>query len=123
MEQNAMALGQKYYQLMGEKKEEEIAKMLHSDVEFYGPLATLKGEKAVIRAVSHFMNAIESLTIRAKFGESDQAMIVYEVDMPGISSEFPGASWLTFRDGLIVRIQLFYDGSRLIKKAQEIFSK
>jgi len=50
-------------------------------------------------------------------------MIVYDVGIPGVAKEFPGASLLNFREGLIVRIQLFYDGSRFMEKRDEIFSK
>ncbi len=68
------------------------------------------------------MNMIESLTIRTKFGAEDQAMIVYDVDIPGIAKGFPGALLLSFCDGLIVRIDLFYDGSCFLEKKEEIFS-
>ena len=122
METNYAARGEEYYTLVGQKNVEGIKKYLHPDVEFYGPLASLKGKEAVIEATSHFMNSFKSLTIRAKFGAGDQAMIVYDVDVPGIAKDFPGASLLSFRDGIIVRIQLFYDGSRFLEKRKEIFS-
>lgn len=118
-----MARAEEYYKLIGDKNAEAIKKYLHSDVEFYGPLATLKGKEAVIQATSNFMNMFKSLTIRAKFGAADQAMIVYDVDIPGIAKDFPSASLLRFHEGLIVRIQLFYDGSRFLEKREEIFSK
>lgn len=122
MEKNNLKLAEEYYNLVGEKNAEGIKKYLHSDVEFYSPLATLKGKEAVILATSHFMNAFTSLTIRAKFGAKDQAMIVYDSDIPGIANGFPGASLLSFRDGLIDRIELFHDGSRFVEKRKEIFS-
>jgi len=62
----------------------------------------------------------KSLKIRAKFGAGEQAMIVYDVDIPGIMEAFPGASLLNFRDGQIVRIELFYDGSHFAEKKEEI---
>lgn len=49
-------------------------------------------------------------------------MIVYDSDIPGIAKNFPGASLLSFREGLIVKIELFYDGSRFLEKKKEIFS-
>ena len=49
-------------------------------------------------------------------------MIVYNTDIPGIAKEFPGASLLSFRDGLIVRIELFFDSGLVVKKREEIFS-
>lgn len=112
---NAITRAEEYYKLVGEKNGEGIKRYLHSAVEFYGPLATLKGRDAVVDATSNFMKVFASLTIRAKFGSGDQAMIVYDTDIPGISKNFPGASLLTFRDGLIVRIELFHDGTRFVK--------
>lgn len=123
MKVNSMERAEEYYTLIGKKNIGAVSKYLHPDVEFYGPLATLKGKEAVIQATSNFINGFESLAIKAKFGAGDQAMVVYEVDIPGIAKDFPGASLLRFRDGLIVRIQLFYDGSRFMERKEEIFSK
>ncbi len=122
MHTNNVALAEEYYTLVGKKNAEGIKKYLHPDVELYGPLATAKGKEAVFEATSNFMNMIESLTIRAKFNAVDQAMIVYNVDIPGIVKDFPGASLLSFRDGLIVKIELFYDGGRVVEKKEEVFS-
>lgn len=107
---------EEYYKLIGEKKVEGIEKYLDHDVEFYSPLATLKGKEAVVGATGNFMNAIESLKIRARFDSGNQAMIVYDVDFPGMASNFPGASLLTFRNNLIVRIELFHDASHFKKE-------
>jgi hypothetical protein len=116
MEKSYATLAEEYYTLVGEKNGEEIKKYLHPDVEFKSPMASLKGKEAVINATSHFMNSIKSLKIRAKFDAGDQAMIVYDSVIPGLAEEFPGASLLKFRDGLIVRIQLFFDGSYFLEK-------
>ncbi len=122
MEKNYIAQAEEYYRLVGQKNIEGIKKLLHPDVEFYGPMATLKGKDAVLSATGHFMDAIGSLTIRAKFGSKDETAVIYDVDMTGVSKEFPGVSWMRFKDGLIVRIQLFYDASRILAKKEEIFS-
>jgi len=122
MKNSSLERAVEYYTLVAEKNVEAIKKFLHPDVEFFGPLAALKGLEAVVESTSNFMKMFKSLTIRAKFGADDQAMVVYDVDIPGIAKDFPGASFLTFRDGLIVRIQLFYDGSRVVEKRKEVFS-
>lgn len=122
METNLAARAEEYYKLVGEKNAEGIKKYLHPDVELYSPLVTSKGKEAVLKATSQFMNTFKSLTIRAKFGAGDQAMIVYNVDIPGIATDFPGASLLSFREGMIVKIQLFYDASLFVEKKKEIFS-
>ena len=122
MHTNNVVLAEEYYTLVGEKNAEGIKKYLHPDVELYGPLATAKGKEAVFEATSNFINMIKSLKIRAKFGAGDQAMIVYDLDIPGIMEAFPGAVLLNFRDGLIIRIELFYDARRVVEKKEEIFS-
>ncbi len=123
METNCAARGVEYYTLIGKKDAEGIKEYLCPNVEFYSPMATLKGRDDVVIATSHFMNAIQSLAIRAQFGSAEQAMIVYDVDMPGIATHFPGASLLSFRDGMIVRIELFYDSARAVEKKEEIFGE
>lgn len=113
---SSMMKAEEYYKLIGEKNVDGVKKYLDHDVEFYSPLATLKGKEAVVKATGNFMNAIASLKIRAKFDSGDQAMIVYDVDFPGMASNFPGASLLTFRNNLIVRIELFHDASHFKKE-------
>jgi hypothetical protein len=122
MEENNVMRAVEYYTLLGEKKVEAIKQYLDANVEFKGPLAALRGREAVIMATSNFIKSFKSLKIRAKFGTGSQAMIVYEVDIPDIAKDFPGASLLTFKEGLIMKIELFYDGSRFLEKSKEIFS-
>lgn len=122
MKINHMSTGEEYYTLIGKKDIEGIMRFLHSEVELLGPFAHLKGREPVVLATENFMKSFKTLRILSKFGNEDQAMIVYETDIPGIADQFPGASLLNFRDGLIIRIQLFYDGSRFMEKSKEIFS-
>lgn len=118
-----VALAEEYYTFVGNKNIEEVKKILHPNVQFKGPLAVLKGKEAVAQATYNFMSEFKSLKIRAKFGEGDQAIIVYDVDIPGIKGAFPGASLLNFQDGQIVSIELFYDASHFQKKKERIFSQ
>ena len=111
MEINNVARAQAYYTLVGQKNAEGIKEYLHPDVTFSGPLSTAQGKEAVIKATSGFMTAFKTLSIRSKFGSGDQAVIIYDTDIPGISNNFPGVSLLTFKDGLIIKIELFFDAS------------
>lgn len=123
METTTMSLAEAYYTLVGQKNVEGIKKYLHANAELHGPMARLEGSEAIMKATSNFMNTFNSLTIRSKFGSKDQAMIVYDVDIRGIDKKFPGASLLSFQDGLIIKIELFYDSSRIVEKKEEIFSE
>ena len=122
MDTNNVALAEKYYTLLGRKNVEGIKKCLHPDVELHSPLATVKGKEAVVKAASNFSNVIKSLTIRAKFGSGDQAVIISDSDIPGVVGSFPTASLLSFCDELIVKIELFYDGGRMVEKKKEVVS-
>lgn len=113
---------EKYYTLVGEKNIEGIKQYLHPDAELHSPLATLKGKENVVQATRNYMNMIESLRIRAKFGEGDQAVIIYDVDIPGIAKNFPAAVLLSFRNELIIKIELFYASHYFVEKKKEIFS-
>jgi len=122
MHKSNVTLAEEYYTLMGKKDAEGLKRYLHPDVELYSPLAIVKGKEAVFKSASQFANMIKYLTIRAKFGAGDQAVIVSDSGIPGMTESFPTASLLSFRDGLIVKIELFYDGGRLVEKREEVFS-
>jgi len=116
MQKNHADLAFEYYTQVSGKKADEIKKYLHPEVEFSSPLMTLKGRDAVVEATRNFMKAFATLKIRTKLQSDDQAMIVYDSAISGISKSFPGASLLSFRDGLIVKIELFFDASGFHKK-------
>lgn len=122
METKSIHLAEEYYNLLGEKNVEAIEKYFHPEVEFYGPFAALKGKEAVFNATCNYMNTIESLKIRATFGAGSEVALIYDVDIPGIKNDFPAAVYLKFQDEMIVRYEVFYDGSRFLEKKDEIFS-
>ena len=106
METNAMVRAKEYYTLVGAKNE-NFKKFLHPDVELYGPMATLKGKEAVFQATSNFTKMFKTLNIRAKFGAADQAMLVYEIDIPGKARIFLGrratfSRWLDCQNSVVL---------------------
>ena len=114
MEFNSKALAQNYYTCMAEKNLEEVKKYLSPNVEFFGPLSTLKGKEAVSESIAFFMKTFKSLEIRAILSENNQAIVVYDVKFPGM--KVPSVAWLHFQNGLITRIQLFFDASAFRQK-------
>lgn len=123
MTKNCLDLATQYYQAMEDKNLYEIENLLHSEVSMIGPLAVLNGKEAVLNSVKHFLAFFTKLTIRAKFGAGDQAMLAYDLDCPAPFGIVRGAVLLTFKDGLIVRYELFYDARPFEKKKEEIFSR
>lgn len=100
-----------YYTFIAAKNAEALLKFLDPEVTLKSPLSSLQGRDPVVGAVRNFMNTFRALTIRTKFGSGDQAIVVYDTDIPGVAGNFPAASLLTFSNGLIVSIELFFDGS------------
>lgn len=111
-------IGVAYYKALGEKNMEEVKKYLHPDIQFTDPQETIIGREKVLKAAEGFTGIFKTLTIRAKFDSEDQAMIVYDVEIPGLAKNLHAASLLSFREGLISKIELFYDSRGLGNKPE-----
>lgn len=110
MSKDNVAIAEAYYIAMSKKNVAEMGKYIHSDVEFITPLVKSKGKEAFIEAAKRAVASFNTLTIRAKFGSGDQAMVAYEIDFPAPIGNCPAAALMTFQKGLIAKLELFYDG-------------
>jgi hypothetical protein len=115
MKTDTKAIAVAYYTALGEKNIEKVKGYLHPDIQFTDPQETVTSREAVLQAAKGFTGIFKSLAIRSKFGSEDQAMIVYEVEIPGLSKKLQAASLLSFQEGLISKIELFYDSKGLGK--------
>lgn len=70
----------------------------------------------MLEATKNFMAFFKTLTLRAKFGFADQAMVVYDVDFPDPIGIIPTASLMTFQEELVTKIELFFDARPFDKK-------
>ncbi|WP_341794704.1 nuclear transport factor 2 family protein [Rickettsia endosymbiont of Rhinocyllus conicus] len=111
-----------YYTSMNNKKFEEMASCLHSDIHFIGLLSVMDGKESVVEAAKNFAMFFKNLTISENFSSNDKVMLALEFDCPAPIGIFRGASLLSFNDGLISRIELFYDARPFVQKKEEIFN-
>lgn len=111
-----------YYTSMRDKKFDEMASCVHSDIHFIGPLSIMEGKDSVVEAAKNFSMFFKNLTISEKFYEGDKVMLALEFDCPEPIGVFRGASLLSFNENLISRIELFYDARPFVQKKEEIFS-
>jgi ketosteroid isomerase-like protein len=109
-----------YYTALGEKNIEEVRKYLHPDIQFTDPQEKVVGKEAVLKAAKGFTAIFKTLIIRAKFSSEDQAMVVYDVDIPALTKNLRAASLLSFKEGLISKIDLIYDTRFFAGKKEEI---
>jgi len=103
------AIAQAYYSAMANKDISGMEKYLHSDVQFKSPLAKSIGKEAFLQAAKNLINAFSSLTIRAVCGSDDHAMVAYDFEFPTPIGNVPTAALLEIKDGLIIKIELFFD--------------
>lgn len=115
MRNDTKAAGVAYYKAFGEKNVEKMKEYLHPDIQFSDPQETVIGRESVLKAAQGFTKIFKTLTIRAQFGSENQAMIVCEVEIPSLSKKLQVASLLSFQEGLILKIELFYDSKDLGK--------
>ncbi len=106
-----------YYQAMNDRDLPDMAKYLHPNVQVISPMGTIFGEKAVLDAAEGFQALFKTITIRASFGSDDQVMLVYDfADCPMPTAILRAAALMTFKDGLIISNELFFDARQFVKK-------
>lgn len=109
--ENNLALAEAYYTAMGEKDLVSLEKCLHPDVEFIGPMSCVTGKENLLQTIKRFLSDFKSLTIRSKFATGNQAMLAYDIDFPEPIGITRSAALMTFKNGLIKKIELFFDAS------------
>lgn len=122
MNKNNVAIAQTFYTAFGEKNVGAMEKYLHPDVHLITPLSKLQGKEAYLEAVKNFMAFFKALSIRATFGEGDQALIVYDLECLSPIGKVPSAALMTFQEGLITRNELFHDTSLFNKIKDELLA-
>lgn len=105
-------LAEAYYNAMNNKDLPGTAKYLHPEVHFVSPLADITGKEAVLGAIKGFISYLKNLTIRSKFESGNQLTLVYDGDFPDPIGLVRTAVLMTFKDDLIIGVELFFDASR-----------
>jgi len=117
------AIAVAYYTALGKKNLEEVKRYLHPNIHFTDPQEQVIGKEAVLKAATGFSTIFKSLTIRAKFGSENEAVIIYDVEIPTFAKPLRAASHLSFQDGLISKIDLIYDTRCFMEKKEEVSSR
>ncbi len=105
-----------YYRAMNDKSLSEVEKFVHPDVHFVSPMGEVAGKENMLKAAKGFMTIFDSIIIHAAFGSDDQAIVIYDISCPAPIGGFRTAAFMNFKDGLISRLELFYDARPFEKK-------
>lgn len=120
---NNIAIAVAYYTALGKKDLEEVKHYLHPHIHFTDPQEQVIGKETVLKAATGFSTIFKSLVIRAAFSDRDQAVIIYDVEIPNFANKnLRAASWLSFQEGLISKIELIYDTQCFMEKKEKVLS-
>lgn len=100
---------QDYYRHMLEKNFDAMEECLHPQIDFTSPFVELSGRKAVLEAAKALANELISIEIRSKFSANDEIMFAYDFMFPEPVGKLKSAVLMGFSNGLISRIELFFD--------------
>jgi ketosteroid isomerase-like protein len=107
--ENNLISAEGYYQALQKRDFVGITRHLQPEVRFSGPLSDLTGKETVLDAAKRFLTLLKGLTRHATFGSSEKAMLTYDVDFGEPVGDWHTAVLMTFKDGLIANLKLFYD--------------
>ena len=120
MSQSTIMIAEAYYKAMGEKNVAAVGKYLHPDVQFVAPLGKMSGKEAVLEGAKKFTILFKALKIRSTFGSQDQAMVVYDLECPVPIGSFSTAVLMSFQEGLVSKIELFFDARPFETKKEQL---
>lgn len=118
---NNLTIAESYYNAMLAKNFDKMASYLHNNLHFIGPLAEMHGKEAVVTAAQNFGRILQDIQIRSRFASGNQIMFAYDMILPAPIGKFRAVVLMEFTNGLISKIELFYDASPFEEKKNEIF--
>lgn len=109
MNESNIALAEAYYKALVNKDLKTAESHLHPDVHFVAPMGESRGRDKVIEAAKRLVPLLKGVDIRARFSAGDQVALIYDMKLTAPVDICPTAVYMTFKDGLIARTELFYD--------------
>jgi len=108
---NNLIIAEDYHNAMLTKDFNKMVSYLHDNVHFVGPLGEMSGKDTVAISVKSFAEILQDIQIRSRFADGHQIMLAYDMVLPDPIGKFRVAVLMEFTDGLISKIELFYDAT------------
>lgn len=116
-----VVIAEAYYKAMEQKDIAGVASYLHPHVQFVSPTAVLAGKGSALEAAQRYMSIVRGIRIRTRFSFDNLSMLTYDADFGEPIGICRTAVQMTFTDGLIERLELYFDASpfRSIPRTQD----
>lgn len=111
-----------YYGACAKKDLAGMAIFLDPDVHFLSPLMEFRGKERVLESLKGFHAMFNKLTMSFAADSENQVMVVIYLDCPEPIGLLRTAVLLTIKEGLITKLEFFFDASKIATKKDEIFS-
>src|SRR3954447_24779840 len=110
---SARDLVDRYFAALTARDLTTVRTLLHDDLSFKGPLATLDNADAYLHGLGHVTAAMTGLERRVVVAEGENVIQTYDLIL-GSAAAVPVAEWLQVRDDRIAAIQMFLDARAFI---------
>ncbi len=118
-----LAIAEGYYQAMLGKDYEGMEARLDPDVHLITPLAELFGKDHLLESARNLSGLLHDIEFRAKFSSGNQIMMAYDFIFPEPIGKLRASVLMDFKDQLINKIELFYDGRPFETEKDKIFTQ
>jgi hypothetical protein len=118
MNENVLAAASAYLKAWDNKDLAEISGYLHPEVRFLGPMADVTGKEPVLASAQRMFPLMQNLNVRSIFSSGEQVMAAYDFICAQPVGNCRTAELITFKDGLISQIELFFDARPFEKLTQ-----
>jgi hypothetical protein len=121
MAKDIRRLAVEYNRAFGEGRLDDVAKMLHPDVEFDGTANPTHGREAYMRGLPRLVSVLERNDLKDVIVDGDKAFILYDFITDTPAGAVLSGELVTFdADGLITRITLLFDHRRWPEVVAEV---
>ena len=115
---DAVTIAEAYFEALKSKDLESMSQYLHDDVIFQGPMMQIDNKKDCLEGAKQWFEMVQNIVVQSQFSNENQVMFVYDVYYPEPIGVSPTADMVTVKNGLIVKVQLFYDASPMVAMQQ-----
>ena len=104
-----------FYKAQGERNISDLEQYLNQNVHFIMPLAKIKGKDAYLANIKQHITEFKTISMRVICGSENYVMLAYDFDFGMPIGVCPTAALYTLEDGLITKIELFFDARPFVK--------